>query len=69
MTIRVPSFPEVPGLFEFLTAQFEQAERQHNDFVSKRTANHSLLLQSSGDKVYEVTIDDAGALVITLVAG
>jgi hypothetical protein len=37
--------------------------------LSSTTGNHSLLLQSEDLKVWEVTISNAGALVITKVAG
>lgn len=33
-----------------------------NDTLSSQTANHSVLLQSPDGKVFEVTIDDTGAL-------
>lgn len=37
--------------------------------LSKDTANDGLLLQSSGGKVYRVTVSDAGALTVTYVSG
>jgi hypothetical protein len=66
--IRVPEFKE-PGLTKFLSQMASDREDKLDQRLSKQTANHSLLLQSSGGKVYEITISDAGVLVITLVAG
>lgn len=37
--------------------------------LSAETANNSVLLRSPAGKVYEVTVDDAGALVVTYVQG
>jgi hypothetical protein len=69
MTIKPEPFPTVPGLTDFLTRMIAERVREDEDRLSKKTANHSLLLQSSGGKVYEITVSDVGALVITLVAG
>ena len=68
MALKVPMFREA-GLTGFLTALVEKMEADKDDKLDRLTANHSVILQSPGNKVYEVTVNDAGALVITLVAG
>lgn len=68
MTLRVPMFP-VPGLSDFLTQMINEREREDGDRLHKIKANNSVLLQSSGGKVYEVKVDDAGVISATLVAG
>lgn len=65
--MKTPVFRE-PGLTDYLTRAFEEQDRNRSETLSKVTANHSLLLQSPSNKIYEVTVSDAGALVITLVA-
>jgi hypothetical protein len=35
--------------------------------LDRNRANHSVLLQSSGGKVYEITVNDSGILVATQV--
>jgi hypothetical protein len=66
--IRVPEFQE-PGLTKFLSQMASDREDKLDQKLSKQTANHSLLLQSSGGKVYEIKVDDAGIITATLVAG
>lgn len=68
MTTKVPMF-DMPGLTDYLQRQVNDRDRADADKLSKSTANHSLLLISPGFKVYEVTVDDAGTLHATLVAG
>lgn len=68
MAIKVPTFKE-PGLTEFLTRMLEDRDRSRANLLSNNKVNHSLLLQSPLKKAYEVTVNDAGVLVITLVAG
>ena len=70
MAIKVPDFKE-PGLTDFLVRLLEERDRVRDGLLSSVTANHSLLLQSAytGGKVYEVTVDNTGTLVVTLVAG
>lgn len=65
--MRVPNFKE-PGLTDFLNHQFGDVDRKLTTVLSKITANHSVLLQSPAGKVYEITVNDAGTLVATLVA-
>lgn len=68
MAFKVPVFEE-SGLTDWLTRMLEEQERVHGKFLVSGSANHSMLLQSSGGKVYEVKVNDAGALVTTLVSG
>ena len=66
MTVYVPVFRE-PGLTRFLADWARTVENDHEGMMSRVSANHSLLLRSPAGKVYEVTVDDAGALATTLV--
>ena len=65
--MRVPQF-DVPGLTRFLVDMAEGIERHRKLHLSTVTANASLLLQSPAGKVYEVKVDDTGALFLTLVS-
>ena len=66
--VRVPTFLE-PGLTRFLTDQVEERDRLLKAKLDKDRGNHSIILLSPSEKAYEITVTDAGALVITLVAG
>jgi hypothetical protein len=66
--MRVPIFQE-PGLTQFLVDLIAERDRFALDRLSRITANHSVLLQSPGGKVYEVKVNDAGVISATLVAG
>lgn len=66
--MRIPNFKE-PGLSKFLSDLQSELKREHTNSVSKVTANHSVLLQSPSDKIYEVTVNDSGVLVVTHVQG
>jgi hypothetical protein len=66
--MKVPAFRE-PGLTRFLTDMIQERELGDDGKLDKGKANHSILLQSSGGKVYEITVDDAGVLMAVLVAG
>lgn len=68
MTVKIPQFKE-PGLSEFITRLIEDRDRTTREKLDKVRANTSVLLYSPSKKVYEVTVSDAGALVVTLVAG
>jgi hypothetical protein len=46
-----------------------EVDQRDKDRLASNTANHSLLLISPSKKVFEVTVSDAGALVITKVSG
>jgi len=65
--MKVPIF-QVPGLTDYLSRTATAQERADMDKLSKITANHSLLLQSSGGKVWEVKVSDTGVLSTTQVA-
>ncbi len=64
----IPQFKE-PGLTKFLTDQDRDMTRFKQDTMSAVTANRSVLLYSPNKSVFELTVDDAGTLHITKVAG
>jgi hypothetical protein len=68
MAFKVPEFEE-KGLTDFLVRMLAEQERVHNGYLTKNVANHSVLLQSPGGKVYEVKVNDAGVIAATLVSG
>lgn len=68
MTTKVPPFKE-PGLSDFLRRQVEERDRLLALKLDNSAGNHSVILISPSLKAYEVTVSDAGALVVTLVAG
>lgn len=68
MTLKVPDFKE-GGLTKFLINLIADMDDKNDEKISKIAANHSVLLQSPGNKVYEITVNDAGVLVITKVQG
>lgn len=68
MAMRIPTFKE-EGLTDFLVRFQQDRDRLLEETLSKLKANQSLLLQSPVGKVYEVKINDAGALTITQVSG
>jgi hypothetical protein len=68
MTIKVPNFSD-PVLSKFLVDMMKDLENTDKDSLSKVTANHSVLLQSQDKTVWEVTVSNAGAMVITKVVG
>ena len=65
--MRIPEF-DVPGLTRFLADMDERLLSDRESKLSKVTANYSLLLLSPAGKVYEVKVNDAGALTTTLVS-
>lgn len=65
MTIKVPNF-EDPEVTKFLVQMLRDFDRSDKDVLSSTTGNHSVLLISPGKKVFEITVTDAGALVVTL---
>lgn len=68
MTMKVPQFKD-PDVTKFLTEMVRDNDKNNKNLLSSITANHSLLLQSSDLKVFEITVTSAGALVITKVSG
>jgi hypothetical protein len=68
VAIKVPPFEE-PGLTDFLVRVFEERDRSRTKYLNADTGNYSLLLQSPSKKVYEIKVDDAGAISAVLVSG
>ena len=68
MVMKVPEFKE-KGLSDFLTNMINERERGDKANLSKLTANESVLLQSTGGKVYKVIVDDDGVISTVLMAG
>lgn len=66
--MRIPNFRDAE-LTKFLTDWEKDLDKKFKDRLSAITANHSVLLQSPAGKVFEVTVSDAGALVVTKVSG
>jgi hypothetical protein len=66
--LRVPDFKE-PGLTDFLTRVLEERDRVTSSLMSRQSANNSVLLYSPSMKVYELKVNDAGAVSATLVSG
>jgi hypothetical protein len=62
--MRVPQFKD-PEMTKFVTELLREIDRSDKDNLSSVTANHSVLLISPSKKVFEVTVTDAGALVVT----
>ena len=65
----VPSLP--PDRYDraFMDRLIEQVRRSFGFCVSEQSATNSVLLRSPGGKIYEVTVSDVGALVVTYVSG
>jgi hypothetical protein len=68
MAMKVPTFKD-PDVTKFLVEMMREVDKRDKDRLSSVTANHSILLQSSDLKVFEVTVTSAGALVVTKVSG
>jgi hypothetical protein len=68
MAMKVPNFKD-PEVTKFLVEMMREVDKRDKDRLSSVTANHSILLQSSDLKVFEVTVTSAGALVVTKVSG
>ena len=67
MTI-VPNFKD-PDVTKFLVELVRDVERAKKSVLSSASGNHSVLLLSPSLKTYEITVTDAGALVVTKVQG
>jgi hypothetical protein len=64
--MKVPVFPD-PVLTQYLTdLAKEQAEAGQN-YLTKGSANHSLLLQSPSNSIYEVLVNDLGVVNTNLI--
>ena len=66
--MRIPSFKD-PELNKFMIEYMRDQEREARTKMDANTANRALLLYSPSKKVYEVTVNDSGVLVVTKVAG
>lgn len=66
--MRVPNFDDVQ-LTKFLVEWQREIDQARRESVSAVTANRALLLYSPSKKVYEIKVDDLGAITATLVAG
>jgi hypothetical protein len=54
-----------PAQLGFIRTLVDIIRRMSNEFVSQETASPFFLLQAPGGVVYRVTVNDAGALVVT----
>ena len=61
--MKVPAFKD-PEVTKFFIELMREMDRSSKDKISAVTANHSVLLISPSKKVFEVTVTDAGALVV-----
>ena len=66
--MRIPKFDDPEVTKFFLQYELEQS-RLRKDLMVSNTGNRALLLYSPSKKVFEITVDDAGVLAITKVAG
>jgi hypothetical protein len=66
--VRIPKF-EDPEVTQFMVEFMRDQERTNRGKLNAETANRSVLLYSPSKKVYEVTVNDSGVLVVTKVAG
>jgi len=64
MSVKVPQFQDL-AVTKFFIELLRDFDRSDKDVLSSTTGNHSLLLISPSKKVFEVTVTDAGALVVT----
>jgi len=66
--IIVPNLSDVV-LTQFLINLVREIDVDKKDMLSSVTGNRSLLLYSPSKYVFEVTVDDLGALTVTKVSG
>ena len=66
--MRVPNFKDIE-LTKYLSEWDREIERMRKDTLSAVGGNRSVLLYSPSKKVFEITVTDAGALMVTKVAG
>ena len=64
MPVKVPEFQD-PAVSKFLIQLLRDFDRSDKDVLSSVTGNHSVLLIAPNKKVFEVTVTNAGALVVT----
>ena len=56
-------------LKQFLTDLLKLADDREASFLSRIQANDSILVLSPSKKTYKIHVDDAGAVIATLVQG
>lgn len=66
---QVPVSADPATILSFLRDFVGWSKREYAKYVPLRTAVDSILLQSSGNKVYQITVTDAGVITATLVKG
>ena len=66
--ITVPQFKD-PDVTKFLIELMRDNDLSKKSVLSSISGNHSVLLISPSLKVFEITVTDAGALVVTKVQG
>jgi len=66
--MRIPNFKDIE-ITKFLVQWDLELQRMRKDQLSAIGGNRALLLYSPSKKVYEITVDDAGVLHTTYVAG
>jgi hypothetical protein len=64
--MRVPNFKD-PEVTKYLIDLAKDREQIEKIYVRNNQANHSVLLQSPNGKVWELRVNDTGAVVTTLV--
>lgn len=64
----VPQFKD-PEVTKWLNNYQREVDQKFKNLLSTVTANNSLLLQAPNLSVWEVKVSNAGALVITKIAG
>ena len=66
--MKVPQFKD-PAVTKFFTEYIRELDRQGKDVLHSNTANRSVLLYSPSKFVFEITVDDLGAITATKVSG
>jgi hypothetical protein len=64
--MKVPIFPD-PALTQYLTDLAKEQEDTNKNYLTKGSANHSVLLQSPSNSIYEVLVNDLGIVNTNLV--
>jgi hypothetical protein len=65
--MRIPTFAD-KDLNKFFVDWQREIDQMKKDKFNALSANKSVLLYSPSKKVYEITVTDAGALVVTKVS-
>lgn len=64
--MKVPIFSD-PALTQYLTDLAKEQEDTNKNYLTKGSANHSVLLQSPSNSIYEVLVNDLGIVNTNLV--